>query len=190
MHSKDSPIQLENRTTNAPLLRYVDSLRTHGHRAARIDPLDLLQREEVAALDPTRYGLVDGSQRYNVNGILWTKPVGVSPDEPVEWTLADITSHLRSVYVGRIAYEYMHSPEKSERLWFSNILESERAVAGIRTKEERERIHRLLAESETFDQFMQTKFPNVKRYALEGGESMIPALDALFRVASQGTSSH
>ncbi|KAH8085477.1 dehydrogenase E1 and transketolase domain-containing protein 1 [Cristinia sonorae] len=185
-----SPTQLANRTANAPLLRYVDSLRTHGHRAARIDPLDLLQREEVAALDPTRYGLVNSSQTYDVNGILWTKPVGIKPDEPVEWTLADITSHLRSVYVGRIAYEYMHSPSKTERLWFSNMLESSEAVTGVTSKEGRERIHRLLAESETFDQFMQTKFPNVKRYALEGGESMIPALDTLFRVASQAGVEH
>lgn len=137
-------------------------------------------------MDPTRYGLVDASQKYDVNGIIWTKPLGVDPDAPVEWTLKDITSHLRSVYVGRIAYEYMHSPSKTERLWFSNMLESEDAVRGVKTKEGRERIHRLLAESEVFDQFMQTKFPNFKRYALEGGESMIPALDALFRVAAQG----
>ncbi|TCD66088.1 hypothetical protein EIP91_001846 [Steccherinum ochraceum] len=185
-----SATQLANRTANAPLLRYVDSLRTHGHRAARIDPLDILQREEVAALDPSRYGLVDGHQKYDVNGILWTKPVGVNPEAPVEWALADIVSHLRSVYVGRIAYEYMHSPSKTERLWFSNMLESADAVSGVKTAEGRERIHRLLAESETFDQFMQTKFPNVKRYALEGGESMIPAMDALFRVASQAGVEH
>lgn len=78
-------------------------MRTHGHRAARIDPLDLIQREEVAALDPKRYGLNDKSKHYNVNGIIWTKPVGSDSEE--WWTLDEITSHLRSVYVGRIAHE-------------------------------------------------------------------------------------
>ena len=45
----------------------------------------------------------------------------------------------------------------------------------------------MLARSEVFDQFMQLKFPNLKRYGLEGGESMLPALDALFASSAQGT---
>ena len=197
--SPDSPTQLQNRVINAPLLRYVDSLRIHGHRAARIDPLDLLQREDVDALDPKRYGLIDTSRTYDVNGIIWTKRVGESPDESELWTLRDITNHLRSVYVGRIAYEYMHSPSKTERLWFSHILEARSSSAGGGGSYtpalpgvgvvQKKRIHRLLAQSETFDQFLQLKFPNLKRYGLEGGESMIPALDTLFSVAARGPSS-
>jgi probable 2-oxoglutarate dehydrogenase E1 component DHKTD1 len=173
----------------------VDSLRIHGHRAARIDPLDLLQREDIDALDPERYGLVDISRTYDVNGILWTKRVGETPDEPELWTLRDITNHLRSVYVGRIAYEYMHSPSKTERLWFSHILEARSSSGGGSSRTpalpgavQKKRIHRLLAQSETFDQFLQLKFPNLKRYGLEGGESMIPALDTLFSVAARGSS--
>jgi probable 2-oxoglutarate dehydrogenase E1 component DHKTD1 len=192
--SLDSPTQLQNRVTNAPLLRYVDSLRIHGHRAARIDPLDLLQREDVDALDPRRYGLIDTSRTYDVNGILWTKRVGEAPEESELWTLRDITNHLRSVYLGRIAYEYMHSPSKTERLWFSHILEarSSSSSSGSRTSalpaaSQKKRIHSLLAQSEAFDQFLQLKFPNLKRYGLEGGESMIPALDKLFSVAARGS---
>lgn len=79
-------------------------MRTHGHRAARIDPLDLIQREEVAALSPERYGLTDENRRYNVNGILWTKRVGEANDDEW-WTLKQIREHLRKVYVGNIAYE-------------------------------------------------------------------------------------
>lgn len=81
-------------------------MRTHGHRAARIDPLDLIQREEVAALDPKRYGLTDESKKYNVNGIIWTKPVGSASGAQEEWwTLDEIARHLRRVYVGQIAHE-------------------------------------------------------------------------------------
>ena len=83
-------------------------MRTHGHRAARIDPLDLIHREEVAALDPARYGLTDENKRYNVDGIVWAKPVEESRDGAGEgewWTLKEITRHLREIYVGRIAYE-------------------------------------------------------------------------------------
>jgi probable 2-oxoglutarate dehydrogenase E1 component DHKTD1 len=164
--------------------------------------LDILQREEVAALDPSRYGLVDVTKTYNVNGIIWTKPVGSTPEDGEDnvnasptgemwWTLSDIIRHLRSVYVGRIAYEYMHSPSKTERLWFSHLLESQfpRPVQMIPFSDrERKRIHSLLAHSEIMDNFLQLKFPNLKRYGLEGGESMLPALDTLFGVASRGQS--
>ena len=183
----DSEVQLKNRAENAPLLRYADSLRTHGHRAARIDPLDLLQREEVAALSPARYGLVDGAKQYNVNGILWAKPVGEDADTEDWWSLRDIEAHLRAVYVGRIAYEYMHSPSKTERLWFSHMLESQVPTQAVLNARQKRRIHELLARSEVFDQFLQLKFPNLKRYGLEGGESMLPALDALFASAAWGT---
>ena len=85
-------------------------MRTHGHRAARIDPLDLIHREEVAALSPARYGLVDDEKKYNVNGILWTKRVGELGEAEEWWSLKEITEHLRKVYVGNIAYEVrLHS---------------------------------------------------------------------------------
>ncbi|KAF8957827.1 Transketolase, pyrimidine binding domain-containing protein [Flammula alnicola] len=160
--------QLDNRAQNAPLLRYVDSMRTHGHRAARIDP--------------------------------WTsfieKRVGEAGEGEEWWTLRQISKHLRKVYVGNIAYEYMHSPSKTERLWFSHLLESqslpkpEDAPLVSIDPEKKRRIHGLLARSEVFDNFLQLKFPNLKRYGLEGGESMLPALDSLFSAASQAGVQH
>lgn len=162
---------------------------TIGHRAATIDPLDLMQREEVAALDPTRYGLTDSTKRYDVNGILWNKSVldGDSNPSSSSMTLDEIVRSLRSTYVGRISFEYMHSPNKSERLWWSHFLESESASAATKLDEERKkRIWSLMARSETFDHFLQAKFPSLKRYGLEGAESMLPALDSLFMTASKG----
>lgn len=87
----------------------------------------------------------------------------------------------------------MHSPSKTERLWFSHILEARSGGGGgnrtpaLQGAAQKKRIHSLLAQSETFDQFLQLKFPNLKRYGLEGGESMIPALDKLFSVAARGS---
>ncbi|KIM37025.1 hypothetical protein M413DRAFT_448750 [Hebeloma cylindrosporum] len=190
--------QLDNRVTNSNLLRYVDAMRTHGHRAAHIDPLDLIHREEVAALSPERYGLTNPEQRFNVDGILWTKRVGEAVEGSGEewWTLSEIRDHLRRVYVGNIAYEYMHSPSKSERLWFSHLLESQSPPLPADEPpfqidaDKKKRTHELLARSEVLDNFLQVKFPNLKRYGLEGGESMIPALDSLFCAASQAGVQH
>ncbi|KAJ3984882.1 Transketolase, pyrimidine binding domain-containing protein [Lentinula detonsa] len=167
--------QLENRHHNAALLRYVDSVRTHGHRAARIDPLDLIPRDsEVAALNPSRYGLKEGNKRYNVNGIIWTnsKVEAQRNDTEEWWTLDDITRHLREVYVGKIAYEYMHSQSKTERLWFSHLLESNTMPQPV-DKQLKQRIHGLLARSEVFDNFLQLKFPNLKRVPARGSVSHI-----------------
>jgi probable 2-oxoglutarate dehydrogenase E1 component DHKTD1 len=173
-------------------------MRTHGHRAARIDPLDLLQREEVAALNHQRYGLTDPNQTYPIDGIVWTERVEgheqAMPSVDEEWSLEKIVQHLRAVYVGNVAYEFMHSPSKTERLWFMRELESsgpgvaQGAASEDRRVQQKKRIHEILAQSETFDRFLQLKFPNLKRYGLEGGESMLPAMDALFEGASKGKS--
>ncbi|KAJ7288209.1 Transketolase, pyrimidine binding domain-containing protein [Mycena rebaudengoi] len=183
--------QLRNRAENAALLRYVDSVRTHGHRAARIDPLDLIHREsEVAALNPRRYGLADDQMKYNVNGIVWTKPVN-TPEEDTEewWTLGQVTEHLRTVYVGRIAYEYMHSPSKTERLWFSHTLESKALADNPLRVPVKERIHGLLARSEVFDQFLQLKFPNLKRVSLKRCSGFPSVAEDLNQFFSAGVSS-
>ena len=166
-------------------------MRTHGHRAARIDPLGLLQRDEVGALDPGRYGLMDPEESYPMDGIVWTNSDGPNLPSTETWTLEKIVSYLRAVYVGNIAYEFMHSPSKSERLWFSHILESSAiAPQNVAKAEEKKRIWELLAKSEVLDQYLQLKFPNLKRYGLEGGESMLPALDTLFSVASKAGIEH
>ena len=188
----DSEKQLQNRVENAPLLQYVEAFRTFGHAAAKIDPLELLHRERVPALDPGRYNLTDPNKEYNVNGIIWTKPVGSTEEQDEWWTLSKITQHLHTTYVGGLAYEFNHSHSHIEALWFAHYLES-RKCEGSRCElapERRRRIHDLLSRSESFDHFMQAKFPNLKRYGLEGGESLLPALDTLFSVAARGVLFH
>jgi len=179
---------LQNRVENAPLLQYVEAFRTFGHAAAKIDPLELLRRERVPALDPTRYNLIDPNKEYNVNGIIWTKPVGSNEEQDEFWTLSRITQHLQATYVGGLAYEFNHSSSHTEALWFAHYLESRKCEGGKceLPPERKKRIHDLISRSESFDHFMQAKFPNLKRYGLEGGESLLPALDTLFSVAAQG----
>ena len=146
-----------------------------------------MEREEVAALDPARYGLTDRNKLYNVNGIVWLNSVEdrIAGRMETLLPLSEIVHHLRSVYVGRIAFEYMHSPIKSERLWWSHFLESAKGPQ-LLSRDEKRKIWSLMMHSEVFDRFLQTKFPNFKRYGLEGAESMLPALNFLFHAASQG----
>ncbi|WVQ79042.1 oxoglutarate dehydrogenase (succinyl-transferring), E1 component [Cryptococcus sp. DSM 104549] len=197
--------ELNNRNANAPLLRYVESVRRHGHRAAQIDPLDLMARDPVGALDPARYGLTDTTS-YPLQGILHlpSSPSATNPPDTaaaprtetgegsdVTRNLDKIKEHLMGVYVDKIGYEYMHSPDKNERLWFSHHVETEASsFPSPIDKKQKERIWGLLARSEELDRFLGKKFPNLKRYGCEGAESMLPALDTLFGLsACSGVSS-
>ncbi|ORX36355.1 Thiamin diphosphate-binding protein [Kockovaella imperatae] len=195
--------ELDNRNANAPLLRYVEMFRKHGHRAARVDPLDLMNRDEVAALSSSRYGL-DSSTSYPLQGILHVPSSSSKPQSPkeastagpprtesgegtdVSWNLEKITEHLMRTYVDRIGYEYIHCPDKDERLWFSHHIETNSSSfpSPLRA-EQKKRIWELLSRSEQLDRFLGKKFPNLKRYGCEGAESMLPALGTLFELSAK-----
>ncbi|KAK0527594.1 hypothetical protein OC842_004818 [Tilletia horrida] len=177
------PSHLDNRNQNAALLRYVDNVRRHGHRAAKVDPLDMMDREsEVAALDPSRYGLRP-EQDVLPDGIVEMPSDSKGSDGKA--AVKSITTHLQQTYVSSIGYEFMHMHSKGARNWFMDLLERGAATRPV-DKGAQLRIWELMARSECLDQFLQSKLPNVKRYGLEGGEAMIPCIDALFHLAASG----
>ncbi|KAI8331977.1 oxoglutarate dehydrogenase, E1 component [Choanephora cucurbitarum] len=178
--------ELSNRMKYGSLLRMIQAYRTHGHEGAHLDPLNIMKRKEVLALKPERYGL-DKSQSdlYNLAGILHVNDA-VQEQSVTSKNEADfetILNHLQAVYCGKIAYEFMHLPSASERRWWYHAVESWDKPQ--MTNEQKKRIHHLLSKSEVFDHFLAKKFPNVKRYGLEGAESMMVALDRLFELSAQ-----
>ncbi|KAI1316028.1 hypothetical protein EDD11_010492 [Mortierella claussenii] len=178
-----NPEELANRVENANLLRLVIGYRTHGHRNANLDPLDIVKRENVPALSAERYALNDESKVYNLSGILHVNKSKSNTDAKDEAALKTILAHLEKSYCGNIAYEFMHIPNASERRWFAHEVES--YTKPPITPDDKQRIFELLTKSEVFDHFMGKKFAQVKRYGLEGAESMMVALDALFQTASK-----
>ncbi|GAA6060666.1 hypothetical protein JCM10212_001222 [Sporobolomyces blumeae] len=202
-----SPAELANRNENAQVLRLVESYRKHAHRAARLDPLGLSDGREggVPALDPRRYGLeplpLDDvrpdfrsdalpassssskkggkkEQKYDVTGIL-----DFPADEGDKLkTISEISKRLEQVYAGGVGYEFMHLPSKHERRFLESLLERSHAIP--LSTETRLSQWKLLAKSEGFDSWCAKRFPNVKRYGLQGGEGMMVALKALFEEAA------
>ncbi|KNC96364.1 oxoglutarate dehydrogenase (succinyl-transferring), E1 component [Spizellomyces punctatus DAOM BR117] len=162
----------QNRNAQANLVRLVHMYRVHGHRVANLDPLGLTPADHVFQLDPTRYGLSEGT--YTLEGILHM--------DKQQASLQEIMTHLRNVYCGRIGFEFTHIPNLSERKWFATLVESD-PVKPL-TDGDKKRIFELLTKSEVFDHFMAKRFPQVKRYGLEGAESMMIVLDALFKEAN------
>ncbi|KAI8990264.1 oxoglutarate dehydrogenase, E1 component [Pilobolus umbonatus] len=175
--------ELANRMKYGSLLRLVQAYRTHGHQGADLDPLNIMKRKEVLALKPERYGLNEHESNYNLAGILHVNDTIQENSGSEEADLKTILDHLQAVYCGKIAYEFMHIPNTSERRWWYHAVESwEKPKFSVK---EKKRIHKILAKSEVFDQFLAKKFPNVKRYGLEGAESMMVALDRLFEKSAK-----
>ncbi|KAI8913998.1 thiamine diphosphate-binding protein [Powellomyces hirtus] len=177
-----SEAERANRNTNANLVRLVNMYRLHGHRAANVDPLNITHSEEIFQLDPARYGIPELSKSYDVQGIVHVGEAEDCAKGKSKATLGEILSHLRRAYCGRIGYEFTHIPNLSERKWFAQLVESYNYKK--LEKSEKQRIFELLSKSEVFDHFMAKKFPQVKRYGLEGSESMMIVLDTLFKEAN------
>ncbi|KAJ3151420.1 hypothetical protein HDU86_006120 [Geranomyces michiganensis] len=172
-----------NRNENANLVRLVNMYRLHGHRAANVDPLNLTNTDasSIFQLDPARYGIPDLDKTYPLAGIVHVSDA-TNGGAKESATLNDVLSHLREAYCGRIGYEFTHIPNLSERKWFAQLVESYN-YKRLQT-DEKKRIFDLLTKSEVFDHFMAKKFPQVKRYGLEGAESMMIVLDTLFKEAN------
>ncbi|KAJ3050906.1 hypothetical protein HK097_008117 [Rhizophlyctis rosea] len=156
--------------------------RVHGHRVADLDPLGLTPKEDLFQLNPSRYGIPTSQETFDISGIVH---VGKTSDPTISREKAPanvILEHLKKSYCGRVGFEFQHIPNTSERRWFNQLIESYEKKKF--SDEEKKHIWKLLAKSEVFDHFMAKRFPQVKRYGLEGAESMMIVLDTLFRDAS------
>ncbi|SCV70449.1 BQ2448_1843 [Microbotryum intermedium] len=191
--------ELQNRAENASLLRLVESYRRHGHRSAGLDPLDLAERPNVPALDARRYGFKMSGPLSREEFCSEVVPSTALPSTELDTqgildfpesmkdrglrSIEEISEWLAQVYCGGIGYEFMHLPSKHERRFLERLLETSHSRP-IPAEKQLE-YWRLLVASEGFDAWAAKRFPNVKRYGLEGAESMIVALAVLMEDAER-----
>ncbi|KAJ2786986.1 hypothetical protein GGI15_001092 [Coemansia interrupta] len=182
-----TPEQLANRQKQAALVCLVNAYRSSGHRATDLDPLGIQKKSTIPELDPARYGLEMTADKLNIDGILEV-PLA---DGSKMLSIADINKALEDIYCGHVAFEFEHIPDTAEKRWFADYVEATSKDNSLGRSKKR-RFYELLARSEasitnstcTFDNFMQKKFGQVKRYGLEGAESAIVALDELFSLCN------
>ena len=151
----------------------IHAFRVRGHLMADIDPLEYRQRSH-ADLEVLHHGLTlwDLDREFATGGF------GGRPLMP----LREILGVLRDSYSRTIGTEYMHIQEPEERQWLQDRLEVPHEKV---PREEQLRILRKLNEAEAFETFLHTKYVGQKRFSLEGGESVIPLLDAVLTEASE-----
>ncbi|KAG7309744.1 hypothetical protein JYU34_004243 [Plutella xylostella] len=177
----DAPKEvLSLRNEHSRAQRLVEAYRTHGHKRATIDNVDYRQgSREVKELETSRYGL---SPQDEVDlGLLY----GRSGKEPVQ----NLVQELEDIYCGPISYEYSYLETEAEREWFARRVETTSESDKL-DKDRKIQIAKELLHSQTWDKFLATKFPTVKRYCGEGAESLLTFFSSLFRLSTEDSVEH
>jgi 2-oxoglutarate dehydrogenase E1 component len=150
----------------------IRAYRMIGHLEARLDPLGLEKRKPMPQLQPSFYGFQNEEldRPVFIDGIMGLETV-------TPRTLVDI---LRRTYCGTIGYEYMHITDPEQREWLQRRIEGPENKITF-TREGKRAILNKLIEAEIFEKFCGVKFVGTKRFGLDGGEAMIPAMEQIIK---------
>ncbi|QIV96740.1 2-oxoglutarate dehydrogenase E1 component [Allofrancisella inopinata] len=142
----------------------VNAYRFYAYKSANIDPLGLLKKDRDPDLDPKTHGLDAQELQQSINlGVL---------TQNKEQSIENLISNLKSIYEASIGYEYMYIDSKEEKKWLQQQIESNTPVS----VEEKKWILQQLVAAEGLEKYLAVRYVGQKRFGLEGGESMIPAL--------------
>ncbi|MEM9991624.1 MAG: thiamine pyrophosphate-dependent enzyme, partial [Bacteroidota bacterium] len=161
------------------VLSYIKAHRNRGHLLSTTNPIRS-RRDRNPTLALSDFGLseADNNTHFQVSAELGL-PGGV--------TLAEISARLKAVYCGNIGFEYHHIQDRSKRRWLRSLIEQQETNAYGLGDTQKHRILEKLNGAVIFERFLHTKYIGQKRFSLEGGESTIPALDAIINEgADQG----
>jgi 2-oxoglutarate dehydrogenase E1 component len=154
----------------------IRSYRQRGHLIAKLDPLGLMETEYLDELHPETYGFKkeDYQKKIYLDGVI----------NKQNSSIREILSFLKKTYCGSIGYEYMHISNPTERKWIRDRVEKSEDKLYF-TKNGKEAILNKLIQAEGFEKFLHTKYVGTKRFGLDGGESLIPALEQIIKISGQ-----
>ena len=153
-------------------LLLVIAYRITGLRWATLDPLKRLPRSQVPELEPAYYDLSEADLDREVMAASF---VGLD-----RTTLRNLLQALQETYCRNIGFEYMFISDRAQRLWIQERIEPIRGIPKF-GPEPQKRLLQKLTEAEHLERYLHTKYVGQKRFSLEGGESLIPAIDELIQ---------
>jgi 2-oxoglutarate decarboxylase len=164
---------LEAIEKQARVLQLINMYRVRGHLIANLDPLKAKTPKMHPELDPATYGFTiwDLERRFVTGGLAGQR----------ELPLGEILHILRDAYCRTGTVEYMHNAQTDEKQWIQEHVEG---VPQELSKEDQLQILHKLSEADAFERFLHNKYTGHKRFSLEGGESLIPMLDAVLDQAA------
>jgi 2-oxoglutarate dehydrogenase E1 component len=179
VNNENSPLnELEIVKSNANSIKAVAMIRSYrqrGHLIAKLDPLGLLKADYLDELHPESYGFKkdDYKKKIFLDGVTNLQHSNIN----------EILNFLREKYCGSLGYEYMHISNPTERKWFRDRVEKTDDFKF--TQNGKKAILNKLIQAEGFEKFLHTKYVGTKRFGLDGGESLIPALEQIIKIGGQ-----
>lgn len=153
-------------------LMLIRAYRMRGHFHAKLDPLGIEAPKNREELDPRTYGFVeaDFDRKIFLDHVLGLEYA----------TLREITAICERTYCQTLGIEFMHISNAAQKAWIQERIEGPDKEISF-TREGRRAILMKLVEAEGFEKFCDTKFTGTKRFGLDGGESLIPALEQIIK---------
>jgi 2-oxoglutarate dehydrogenase E1 component len=154
----------------------VRTYRVRGHLAAKLDPLGLTRPELPADMTPEYHGFA---------GPALDRKVYLGGTLGFDWvSVRELVETLQRNYCGHVGVEYMHVSDVEERRFLQERIEGPDKVIRF-TPEGKKAILSAVIRGEEYEKFLGKKYVGTKRFGLDGGESMIPALEAVIKYGGQ-----
>src|SRR5210317_445355 len=171
-----SPSSSRSNEDSIKAVSMIRSYRQRGHLIARLDPLELMKSDYLDELHPESFGFKKTDYQKNIylGGVINRQNSNIK----------EILGFLKKTYCGPVGYEYMHISNPTERKWFRDRIEKSDDNLNF-TEIGKEGILNKLIQAEGFEKFLHTKYVGTKRFGLDGGESLIPALEQIIKIGGQ-----
>ncbi len=157
-------------------LMIIRAYRIRGHLAADLDPLDMRDETPHPELNPASYGFTEADL---------DRPIFIDNVLGLEVaTMREIITILNRTYCGTFALQFMHISNPEEAAWLKERIEGYGKEIAF-TKEGRKAILNSLVQAEGFEKFLHVKYMGTKRFGLDGGESLIPAMEQIIKRGGQ-----
>jgi 2-oxoglutarate dehydrogenase E1 component len=169
------PVDATHIRKEMEVVHLIRAYRSRGHLAADTNPIRKRRdRRPLLAIEDYGFTEADLDTVFTSGTEVFGKPA----------TLREIVDALKKVYTGKIGFEYLYIRDRNQKNWLRNKIEKEYLTYDP-TLEEKKRILAKLNEAVVFENFLHTKYVGQKRFSLEGGETTIPALDAIINKAAE-----
>lgn len=151
----------------------IRAYRMRGHLRANLDPLGITVPEgDASELDPATYGFTEAD---------FDRPIFLDYVLGLETgTVREILAILKRTYCADIGVQYMHISDPAQKAWLQERIEGRDKEINF-TKEGKVAILKKLIEAEGFERFLHKRYPGTKRFGLDGGEAMVPALEQIIK---------
>ncbi len=150
----------------------IRAFRIRGHLIANLDPLSIQKKDEHPELQPESYGFTkkDFNRKIFLDGVLGLQYADLN----------QIIAILKKTYCSNIGYEFMHMGDPDEKSWIRDRIEGPEKDITF-TENGKKAILNKMVQAEGFEKYLHVKFVGTKRFGLDGGESLIPALEQIIK---------